>query len=765
MNDPQQFKRLLLPALRGLPLILVSVIVAVLLTSRFLHYAVPRYESTALLKLDEKANGVSDNNLFKDFDFFTANSKIITEEQVLQSPVLIEKALRLVDFGTSYYRIGDIRKSELYRQAPFFVQCSLRDSSLLDHRISVQVLDSTRYLMSYNLAMKTVKDSGRFDAPLFLPAGVFVLRLNHALMKAQPGLQLVDNYEVVMHSDEALITQEILPRLDVKPFDKEVPIMRITYSSEVPQKAADFSNALAQAYVRDYVESKTEAASKTVQFIDERLDRIGKELRASEQRLESFRLRNRIVNTRQETETGLRKLSDLQVQLTNLDMQETGLNQLAEAVGNRKDMNTIGPAFESFQDPLFTEMIKNLKSYQQERRELLTRYTRDHEKVKLVEEKIDDVNSYLREAISNARKNIGLRRNELTTAVEEADHAFDDLPTKEKNMVNLERDFQLNQKVYQFLLEKRTEASIAEAATISFHRVIQNAPVPASPVFPRRGFLIALAAMTGFLASFTFLYARRYFRGVLEDKSTVERLSGIPVAGILHEQNDSRAIGRDFSTLAGQLTLTGALKFPSLVCVTSSLREEGKTYTAAGLAAAFTRSGRRVLLVDLDLRSEVVGESPLGISEVIERGLDPAGLWTQQADGYNLLAAGSRAEDPVALMQRPELPGLFEKLKRQFDLVIVDTPATAYVLDAVPVLKQADLCLYLLRAGQTPVHQVPFAEQLSVTYDLQNVRFILNGMPPVVNYSGDFTGSRFRYGVRLESRFAKLRHYLRAYVS
>ena len=172
-----------------------------------------------------------------------------------------------------------------------------------------------------------------------------------------------------------------------------------------------------------------------------------------------------------------------------------------------------------------------------------------------------------------------------------------------------------------------------------------------------------------------------------------------------------------------------------------------------------------MLLVDLDLRSEVVGESPLGISEVIERGLDPAGLWTQQADGYNLLAAGSRAEDPVALMQRPELPGLFEKLKRQFDLVIVDTPATAYVLDAVPVLKQADLCLYLLRAGQTPVHQVPFAEQLSVTYDLQNVRFILNGMPPVVNYSGDFTGSRFRYGVRLESRFAKLRHYLRAYVS
>jgi uncharacterized protein involved in exopolysaccharide biosynthesis len=129
MNDPQQFKRLLLPALRGLPLILVSVIVAVLLTSRFLHYAVPRYESTALLKLDEKANGVSDNNLFKDFDFFTANSKIITEEQVLQSPVLIEKALRLVDFGTSYYRIGDIRQSELYRQTPFFVQCSLRDSS------------------------------------------------------------------------------------------------------------------------------------------------------------------------------------------------------------------------------------------------------------------------------------------------------------------------------------------------------------------------------------------------------------------------------------------------------------------------------------------------------------------------------------------------------------------------------------------------------------------------------------------------------------
>jgi hypothetical protein len=471
------------------------------------------------------------------------------------------------------------------------------------------------------------------------------------------------------------------------------------------------------------------------------------------------------VNTRQETETGLRKLSDLQVQLTHLDMQETGLNQLADAVINRQDMNTIGPAFESFQDPLFTEMIKNLKNYQQERRELLTRYTRDHEKVKLVEEKIDDVNSYLKEAISNARKNIGLRRTELTSAVQEADHAFDDLPTKEKNLVNLERDFQLNQKVYQFLLEKRTEASIAEAATISFHRVIQNAPVPASPVFPRRGFLIALAAVTGFLCSLLFLYARRYFRGVLEDKTTVERQSSIPVAGILHDRDDTGAGDRDFSTLAGQLSLTGALTFPSLLCVTSTLRGEGKTYCAGGLAGAFARSGRRVLLIDLDLRSNPEADAPAGISQALERGLDPATLLRQHPAGFWLLPAGSQTGDPVALLQRTELPQLLATLKTKFDLLVVDTPATAYVLDAIPVLKQADLCLYLLRAGQTPVHQVPFAEQLSLTYGLSNIRFVLNGMPAVVNYSGDFTGSRFRYGVRLESRFARLRHYLRAYVS
>lgn len=772
MSDKQRIKKILLPAIKGLPLLAACLVIALIVASRVIYYATPRYESTALLKLDEKNNGVSDNNLYKDFDVFSANNKIATEERVIQSPVLLKKALRNLNFGTSYYRVGDIRKTELYKSTPFFVSCLLKDSSLLDKNIKVKVLsDSTFHLQvaSKNVNLDT---TGKFGELVITSAATFTLKRNDSLIATTPNYNLEDDYEFVIHSEEAMIASVIGDRLDVKAVDKDIPVLRISFSSEVPAKAADFSNALATAYINDYVESKSEAAAKTVQFIDDRLDKIGKELRESELRLEEYRLKNKIINTSQETETGLRQLSQLKVQQTNLDMEEAALNQLDDYVRTKKDFSDAGPAFDAISDPLFTEMVKNLKSYQQERRELLTRYTQDNDKVKLVDGKINDVVRYTQEAIRNARLSINMKRKELDATVQEADHEFDNLPTKEKNMIVLERNFQLNQKVYQFLLEKRTEASIAEAATISFHRIIQYASVPTTPVYPRRGFLLILAGFTGLLGGLAFIYLRRYVRGKIEDKDTIEKYTTSPVAGVIRQfegkAGDVAASG--FSNLSTSLHLQGLVKEKQFITVTSTIQGEGKSFIAENLAKALAQSGWSVALCDLNLLGSAMHTSfsvkiVPGMSDYlkgdasIEDILQPSGeknLW--------VAGTGKPISDSARLFSDPRLKEKMDLFFNHVDIVIFDTPATALAIDSIALMKISGLNLYVVRSEFTPVHMLTYSDMLKEEYAIGHVRIVLNGLHRATNYNGDFTGSQFSYSQKATGISGRFVHYFKHYV-
>ncbi|HNP98175.1 MAG TPA: GNVR domain-containing protein [Bacteroidia bacterium] len=771
MSDKQQLKKFLLPAIKGIPVIALFFVVAILFASRVLYYATPKYESTALLKLDEKNNGVSENNLYKDFDVFSSTGKIATEEKVIQSQVLIKKAMRNLDFRVSVYRIGDIRKRELYTASPFRIHYILKDSSLLDKMIQLTVKDDSSFHISVTCGKKQIDTTGQFGHMLFPEPAAFKIERNDSLIQNTPSYALVDNYEFVIHSDDAIVNSVIGDKLDVKAMDRDIPILRISYACEVPQKSADFANALAAAYITDYIESKSEAAAKTVQFIDDRLDQIGRDLKQSELKLEEYRLKNKIINTSQETETGLRKLSQLKVEQTNLDMQSAALDQLQDYVDNRKDFNDAGPAFDAITDPLFTEMIKNLKSYQQERRELLTRFTADHEKVKLIDGKIDDVVNYSREAIRNAKLSIKVKRAEMDSAVEAADHEFDNLPTKEKNMIILERNFQLNQKVYQFLLEKRTEASIAEAATISFHRIIQYASVPTTPVYPRRGFLLILAGVTGLLCGVLFVYLRRYARGKVEDKEMVEKMTTSPVAGVIRElsvEESSEAIS-PFADLATNLILHGLIGGKKIITVTSSVQGEGKSFVAKNLALALARSGWKVILTDMNLHHSIVHADEKialvpGMSDYLrgECALDKL-VHPSSVSTLSLIGAGQNKNDSTLLFSQPELKEKIQALFAYGDIVILDTAATANAIDALALMKLSDLNLYVVRAEYTSSHLLTYAEMLKQDYHIENMHIVLNGLHKATNFNGDLTGTKYSYQYKAKGWRARAAHYANHY--
>ncbi|MFM8740874.1 MAG: Wzz/FepE/Etk N-terminal domain-containing protein [Cytophagales bacterium] len=234
--------RLIKPYLRGFPLILFAMIMAIVGARKYLTYVTPMYESTVKLKLADVSEGVPSSNLFKDLDVFATSNKITAEIEVIKSNVLINKVLDNLDFDLEVYRIGQVRKVELYHQSPFIIQGKFTSPKAYDQRFLLQVHSLKNFTLTSSASGEIKK--GTFGQRLELGHGQLTISLNHRVISAKADFSLVDNYEFEFLSREKLI-RKIASHLDVIAVDKDVAVVRINFKSPVAEKASRLVNQMA----------------------------------------------------------------------------------------------------------------------------------------------------------------------------------------------------------------------------------------------------------------------------------------------------------------------------------------------------------------------------------------------------------------------------------------------------------------------------------------------------------------------------------------
>ncbi|MCC6371731.1 MAG: hypothetical protein IT236_12050, partial [Bacteroidia bacterium] len=588
--------RILKPFLRGLPIVVLVTLFSVVAAKKYLSYVSPVYESTAKLKLADINEGVPASNLFKNLDVFASSNKIATEIEVLKSNILIERTLKQLDFNTEIFRVGDVRSVELYHNSPFTASVSLNSDKGYDKKYRITVLNHKQYRLTENNQDSSYE--GTFGKPLKIKYGHILLSLNDSLLDSRADFKLADNYEVEFFSTQKLI-QKILKELDVMPVDKDVPIIRISIRNVVPEKAAAFVNCLAQNYIYDYIESKYKAANSTVNFLNDRITDISGKLSNSELGIEDYRNNKKIVNLRQETETELRKISQLKIQETNLKMNLEAIERLCNYIDEGKgDFLSLAPNFEAFTDLLSTEMVKSIKKLQAEKKDLLLTFTANDEKVKVIDAKIKDLSDYLIESIHNTRDNLEIKLEELSDDIESSESAFASVPEKERMLNVMNRDFELYQSSYNFLNEKKIEAEIVQSARLAFHRVITPALVSKTPVAPIRSIIIIFSALLSFIGSVTIIYLVHFAKAKVNDVYTLENKSTIPVALTTPFITEPSLIKQHFLKEVIQLEIKGILKSKSKIAITSYDSSLQHAFHSIHLTNALAMQGRKVLLID-----------------------------------------------------------------------------------------------------------------------------------------------------------------------
>ncbi|WP_336718813.1 GumC family protein [Chryseobacterium mucoviscidosis] len=687
--------RFLKPLLRGFPIVVLAMIIAVLAAKKYLNYVTPMYESTAKLKLADTQEGVPSANLFKDFDVFATPNKISTEIEVLKSTSLIEKTLEKLPFSTEIYRKGKVRSVELFNDSPIKVESILSDEKNYDKKFIINVTSNQNFTISSDSA-KEIK--GTFGVPTAIKGGKILITKNDSYLQSKPGAKIVDQYEVEFLSREKLL-DKVNKNLDIVSVDKDVPVIRINYKSNVPEKASLLVNTLAETYIQDYIENKYRAANTTVDFLKNEIGQANNKLSGAENRIENYRNKENIINIPQETETDLRKISQLKIQKSNLKMNLDAIKNLNNYISEGKDNYLdLAPNFEAFNDLLSTEMVKNMKLLQAEKKELLLTYTPEHEKVKVIDSKIKDLIDYQTESIKNTQRNLQIKYNDIDRDIQIAEQAFIGLPEKEKLLNIMNREFNLYEKNYNFLNEKRIDAEIAKAAKISFHKIITRGELPKQPVSPMRSIIIIVAAIMSMIGSIALIYAVHFAKAKVNDVYTIEKNSTIPVAFTTPFIKSSEKTMHHFLENVLEMELKEIIKDKNLICITSYDKSKQHRFHSKNIIKALQAQSRKVLVIDV-----------AGNLENIEN-ID----YIDFSEEKNLRLTSTDIENLI----REKMTGN--------DLCIINNQSIKQGKLPLLFLKMADENLFVLDSRKTAEKTIMNVELLKDEYKLTNLWFVLN---------------------------------------
>ncbi|MEZ5173672.1 MAG: Wzz/FepE/Etk N-terminal domain-containing protein [Bacteroidia bacterium] len=637
------------PFLRGLPLTILLVIAAMWAAGKYVSFVTPVYESTARIKLADNEIGPTGSRLYDDMDYFATKNKIAAEIELIKSNVILDKVADHLADNYILYRVGDLHSTELYDQAPIKIYSVINDSDLVEKTFQLSVFQDY-----YTL---TTPDEKNLKAELGRSVTVknseFLITRNEELLARRPDLDLDDNYRFVIKSKEKLVN-EIRSNLDVMAMDKDVPVLRISYKSQVPQKAHDVVNLVAGCYIRDYEETKFQTADTTVTFLDSQLKQYAEELRNSESNIEDFRNSENIINIRQETETDLRKIADLKKQLSNIRMNLAAIDTLNMYI-NKGDEHflSLAPNFEAFNDLLSTELIKKLRAFQAEKKELLTLYTSEHEKIRVIDENVHEIIVYIKESIHNTKVNTKIKKENLEQEIAEAEAVFVGLPTREKTLGGLERENQLNESIFRFLHEKKTEAEIARAAKMSFHRIIDYGEIPRKPNSPNPGLFKALAAFLAFLLGTLLSYIIFNIRFKIGDDSFIQKRTLIPVIKTVPYFKKKLSEQLFFSQWASVLWLNNYFQKGEVLCFTSVHDGRQKEFVLHRIANSLCKMGKKTIVLINRSHPEYESSDRNYAIQFIGDFLSSENVWNlSKLNKYDCVICdpGSLSEDASSLM-------------------------------------------------------------------------------------------------------------------
>jgi capsular exopolysaccharide synthesis family protein len=548
----------------------------------------------------------------------------------------------------------------------------------------------------------------------------------------------------VLNGDSRAIYENIVTKqLDAIEVKKDAPLIKITYEDTIPERASKYVNRLIDNFLKDGLDSKNERNKNILGFIKEQSRRAKEQLDLSESRLKNYKIENNIIDSHEQSSAIIKKLSNLEIKISENTLRQRLVGMLTDS----DNIETITPILVELEDGETVKLLTALHQLELDKKELSAEYTDEFQGLITINQKIMSTRDKISSSIEKMVLTVNLKDRNLRKLKKEYEKSLLRFPTKEIKLVNLTRNYEVNSKMYAYLLEKKSENEMIQAAIISDYKVVERAYPSDKPVKPKKSLITLFSIILGFIVGMILALIHNNSIDKIESVENIEDSSFLLVNGTIpfakryrrrkvRVFEDSKSIfANSFRKLRVDLKFIYNATLPKTILVTSDMNKDGTSVVVANLSAVLQLAGYKCVVVDLNLETPIMHryfdvKYTKGISDYLsgkENNLEDT-IYSTIYPNLDIVPAGNIPSglNPSELIFSDKVDTMFSRLKEDYDYILIDSAPIGLTSDTINLMKYADINLVVFRANKTKKVAINNLEKLVGKYDIKNVGLILN---------------------------------------
>lgn len=720
------------------------------------------YFRSATVIIKDPSNKASTSGLDR-FDNFINKVNVANEILQFRSKKLMREVVQRVHADVSYQIKDGLRSNELYNESPVLV--SLPDA------LPEQSFSFTMTLKDAKTV--TLSDFSGIEAK---PSYEVALNDTVAIIEGMNVVVTATNYLRDSWLNTPIRVQKLPVEsmvnyyknaLGIQQEEEEASILTLALKDSSPARAEDVLNTLITVYNEEAIKEKNQVAVNTANFINERLIIIERELGNVESNLESFKQRNQIVDIASSAGMYMTESQKYNADAMELETQLRLANFIKDYLTDPSKETDLIPSNTGISDMNIENQISLYNAAKLKRDHLIDDSSVNNPVVQELNNSLRAMKQSIIRAVDNMIVSLNVKRNDAQNREMRAQDRVTAIPTKERQMLSIERQQKIKEALYLFLLNKREENALSQAMADNNARVIDGAEGSNAPISPNRnrilllGLLVGIALPGAVCLAILFMDTRVHGRKDIEGATSVPYLGEIPLdkeamkdhrkkVMAVKEQGDD-IVSEAFRILRTNMAFLSKKDKPAQVITFTSFNiGAGKTFIARNLSMSLAYMKKRVVMVDLDIRkgtlSRHFGHYHVGVTNYLSDNTVKVDDIIQHQEGFDLIPAGILAPNPAELLMDNRLDELINELRARYDYIIADNVPVGLIADATIANRIADLTIFVVRAGKLDRRQLPDIEKLYQEKKLKNMALVLNGANPERHGYGYSYGYGYGYG-------------------
>lgn len=658
------------------------------------------------------------------------------EVELIRSKLFLKKVIDKLPLKVSYYLIGRFKNEERYRYLPFKVNLSSHCTDLLNKRVYVDLLDEDRIRVSLNPEDENAWVNARVNEKISLGGCDFVISKDGHYVEGISMFFVVNSEQTLMNYVESHVA--------VAPENLSANTIKITFEDYNKYKVQAIVEAISELYIDYSKDQKSRANNQKINFLNEQLKQTEEQLDDYETYFEKFTIENKTADVSRDISVTIGEIIVLDSALYRLRAEKEALLGVANQLSaDTMDMRIVAGS------TISNEVAKNFEELYELKKELELAEMRYKPESFILQTKQKTFN-LLREQIANQLEDqtalVDERIGNTYARKRRLENEFLTLPAKSNELNQKRRFYSLYEELYLSLMQKKTEFEIAQAGTLAEVIILTPANLPDYPTGPSAKVFYLAAIIAGFVLSLIFVGIKYLLYDEINSLSELERLTNTPILGSIAKMRKSAPkdsvavfdrprseVSESFRSIRTGLDFIGLKSHKKVIAVTSTTSGEGKTFASVNLAAILSLSGKKTVILDLDMRKPRAQQAfnlkptEYGLSTVlVEECSWREALHQTQNDHLHFIPAGPIPPNPAELIDSPAFDKLLAELKDHYDTIIIDTPPIGLVTDGILAIKKSDFSLYIMRSDYSKRSFVKSLERNVEANQLDNIYILFN---------------------------------------